>query len=405
MARDDHDRERMRMDVDFTFRPGEGLPLTALEKIRDAGPVFWSEALGAWAVTSYAAVQEVLSDLDRFTSVGTPVEETLGPEGMLLNDTSMHNRMRAVWTRAMSRSAMAARSAELESLARDVLETARRQLDAGETVNLMSVIQQFTLRFVASLFAIPEEQLGAIQQWNQLSTDAPVLELADEGAARARHLAAKQGVYELVRSAVADRHARLQRGEVPEDLVGLMAAAEVRDGITSAMVLDNLFNIIIGSDTTERWIGNAIVRLLTDPGLRAQLRADPGLLEPALQEVMRIDTVAQVIMRRVKAGGAHLGGQTLQGGDQLVLMLGAANSDPAAFENAGAFDIARPAKQNMGFGYGLHNCLGINIARQEAMAFVSALLDVLPDLRLARCDYGETWALWGPRCLEVVSAS
>ena len=116
------------MDVDFTFRPGEGLPLTALGNIRSEGPVFWSEALGAWAVTSYAAVQEVLTDLTRFTSVGTPVEETLGPEGMLLNDTSMHNKMRAVWTKAMSRSAMAARSGELERIARDVLEPVERNL-------------------------------------------------------------------------------------------------------------------------------------------------------------------------------------------------------------------------------------------------------------------------------------
>ena len=391
------------MDVDFAFRPGEGLPQTALEKIRDAGPVFWSEALGAWAVTSYAAVQEVLTDLDRFTSAGTPVEETLGPEGMLLNDTSMHNKMRAVWTKAMSRSALAARSAELERLARDVLEPVRAHLDAGGTVDLMPVIQDYALRFVASIFAIPEERLDVIRRWNQLSSDAPVLELADEGSARAQHLAAKQGVYELVGEAVADRRERLQQGEAPEDLVSLMAAAEGRDGITPKMVLDNLFNIIIGSDTTERWIGNAVVRLAANPQLGEHLRAEPGLLEPALQEVMRIDTVAQVIMRRVKAKQAQLGGQDLAGGDQLVLLLGAANGDPAAFDNAEAFDIARPAKQNLGFGYGFHNCLGINIARQEALAFVSVLLELLPGIRIANCDYGSTWALWGPRCLEVVS--
>ncbi len=388
------------MDVDFTFRPGEGLPLTALEKIRDAGPVFWSETLGAWAVTSYAAVQEVLTDLTRFTSVGTPVEETLGPEGMLLNDTSMHNKMRAVWTKAMSRGAMAARSGELERIARDLLEQVRLQLDAGETVDLMPVIQRYALRFVSSLFAIPEARLDVIVRWSQLSSDAPVLELADEHAAR--HRTAKRDVYDLVDEEVANRRRRLTQGEEPDDLVGLMAAAEGRDGITPAMVSDNLFNIIIGSDTTERWIGNAIVRLLANPSLGDRLRAEPGLLEPALQEVMRIDTVAQVIMRRVKAEDVDLCGQALKGGDQLLLFLGAANGDPASFESAAAFDIDRPVKQNLGFGYGFHNCLGINIARQEAIAFISVMLDMLSGIRIASCDYGDTWALWGPRHLEVV---
>ena len=85
----------------------------------------------------------------------------------------------------------------------------------------MPVIQRYALRFVASIFAIPEERLDVIRRWNQLSTDAPVLELADEGSARAQHLAAKQGVYDLVDEAVADRRERLQRGETPEDLVSL----------------------------------------------------------------------------------------------------------------------------------------------------------------------------------------
>ena len=100
-----------------------------------------------------------------------------------------------------------------------------------------------------------------------------------------------------------------------------------------------------------------------------------------------------------------LGGQTLSGGDQIFLLLGAANADPAAFTDAEAFDIDRPTKQNLGFGYGLHNCLGINIARQEATAFVSVLLELFPDICLTECDYGYTWALWGPRRLEVISSS
>lgn len=388
------------MDIDFSLRPGEGFPVENLHGLLASGPVFWSDALGGWVISSHAAIKEVLSDLSRFTSVGTPVENALGPDGMLLNDTLLHNRMRQVWTKSLSKSVMLARTHELESIAADELSAARRRLETGETIDLVPFIQQFALRFVSSLFAVPIERVDVIQRWAQLSADAPVLEVADDGV-RAAHAAAKQDVYCLVHEAIADRKARFQRGELPEDLVSLMTAAEGVGGITPSHVADNLFNLIIGSDTTERWIGNIIVRLLTDPQVLQSLRDDAGLMESMIQEVMRTDTVVQIIMRRVKPEGAALAGQALNGGDHMYLMLGAANRDAAEHEHPDLFDIRRPIKPNIGFGFGFHHCLGINLARQEAAAFIKMLLDLLPALQLVECDYGTTWALWGPRHLRV----
>ena len=112
-------------------------------------------------------------------------------------------------------------------------------------------------------------------------------------------------------------------------------------------------------------------------------------------------TVAQVIMRCVKEDGVELYGQPMKKGDAIFLMLGAASRDPEAFEAADSFDIDRVQKPLLGFGYGFHHCLGINTARQEAMAFVNALLDALPPLTVVESDFGNNWALWGPRTLMV----
>jgi cytochrome P450 len=212
----------------------------------------------------------------------------------------------------------------------------------------------------------------------------------------------KEEVLDLVRGEITDRRQRLDRGEAPDDLVSLMAAAEGREGITRSVVVDNVFSFVLGSlETTERWIGNCIVRLSSDPELRGLLNADHSQIERFADEVMRVDTVAQVIMRRVKPDGAELGGKQLKGGDPIYVMLGAANADPAQFEHAGKFDMQRTRKLNLGFGFGMHHCLGINIARREAIAFIAVLLEKFPDYVVDECDYGDTWALWGPRRLLV----
>ena len=110
-------------------------------------------------------------------------------------------------------------------------------------------------------------------------------------------------------------------------------------------------------------------------------------------------TVAQTIQRRVREDGVTLAGQRMSAGDAVFVLLGAANRDPAKFADADRFDLHRPAIPHLGFGVGFHHCLGLHIVRLEARVFVEVLLDRLRDLRVAGIDYGDSWALWGPRAL------
>jgi cytochrome P450 len=387
---------------DFELRPNEGLPYSAHRRLREAGPVVWSETLAGWLVSSYEGVRTALSDLTQFTSAGTPVAETLGGEGMLVNDTPLHHTIRAVWAKQVSPSAMAARAKEFERYAANVLEGARARLERGETVDFIPLFRDYAMEFIASSFAVPRDRLVVFQRWSDLSADVPALALAEGSAEQQRHLAVRQDVFDLVHQQIDDRRARFARGENPEDFIALMVAAEGRDGITPSIVVDNLFNFILGAlDTTEKWLGNIMVTLYGDPELLAELRADRSLIEKFNEEVMRFDTVAQTIQRRVREKGAELEGQRLNPGDTLFIMLGAANRDPGKFPEAESFDIRRPALPQLGFGAGFHHCLGLHIVRQEAKTFVNVLLDTFPELRVADADYGNSWALWGPRALHM----
>jgi cytochrome P450 len=388
--------------LDFDYRPDEGLPVAAHRRLREAGQVVWSETLGGWMVSSYDGVRAVLSDLARFTSQGTPIAAAAGAQAMLVTDTPLHNSLRAVWAKHVSKAALALRREELERNAAGVLNAARARLEARESVDFIPLFRQFVMAFIAASFAIPSSRLDVFELWSELSADTPALELVAGSDAQQRHLAAKERVLELVREQVADRRQRLRAGEACDDYIGLMVAAEGQPGITADIVVDNIFNFILGAmDTTEKWLGNIVTRLSANPEAAAQIHADRRLIEPFIDEVMRCDTVAQVIQRRVKQEGVELHGVRMQQGDQIYLMLGAANRDPADFKNPDCFDIRRPQKLNFGFGFGFHHCLGLNIARQEAVAFIGVLLDTLPNLRVAACDYGNSWALWGPRALHM----
>ncbi len=393
------------MQFDFDYRPGEDLPLSAHQRLREAGPVLWCDSLNGWLVSSYEGVRSVLGDITQFTSAGTPVAESLGGEAMLIDDTPMHHTVRQVWAKKVSRASMAGRIAELEANAARVIEAVRPRLEAGEAVDFVPVFRDYVMHFIASSFAVGRDKLAVFERWSQMSADTPALALAEGSPEAARHAAVRAEVQALVRAEIEDRQHRFARGELPEDLIALMVAAEGREGITSPMVHDNLFNFILGAmDTTEKWLGNIVVRLCELPQLRADLVADPALIEPMVEEVMRCDTVAQTIQRKVRGDGAELAGQHLGGGDTVFLMLGAASRDPAEFSEPASFDIHRVPKPNIGFGFGFHHCLGINIARCEAVSFVKLLLERLPPLKVARADYGNSWALWGPRALEVALA-
>jgi cytochrome P450 len=391
-----------RMHFDFEYSPGKALPLTAHRRLRETAPVVWSETLGGWLLSSYDGVRTVLTDLARFTSAGTPIAAAAGAAAMLVTDTPLHNAIRGVWAKQVSKAAIAARQNELKDTAAKVLSGARSQLQAGETVDFIPLFRKFVMAFIASSFAIPPHRLDVFELWSQLSADTPALELVPGSEAQQRHLAAKNRVFDLVREQVADRRQALRNREQRDDYISLMVAAEGQAGITDDIVVDNIFNFILGAmDTTEKWLGNIVARLYASPDRLAEIRADRRLIEPMINEVMRTDTVAQVIQRRVKLEDVEINGVRMKAGDHIFLVLGAANHDPAEFAEADKFDIHRQQKLNLGFGFGFHHCLGINIARQEALVFVDVLLDVLPHLRVAACDYGTSWALWGPRALHM----
>jgi len=172
-----------------------------------------------------------------------------------------------------------------------------------------------------------------------------------------------------------------RRKEPRDDLISRLIA----DGQLSDEELCNIVTLLLfaGYETTESALAVGVFALLQHPAQLAALRADPGKLDAAIEELLRYLTVNQYDTYRTALEDIELGGETVKKGDSVTVSLPAANRDPAKFACPAELDIDRETAGHMAFGFGIHQCLGQNLARVELRAGFSALLGAFPDLGLA----------------------
>jgi len=169
-----------------------------------------------------------------------------------------------------------------------------------------------------------------------------------------------------------------------DDLLSALVAVEQQGELLNEteLVATCMLLLIAGSETTTNLIGNGMLALLRNPGQLAQLRADKEGIRPAVEELLRYDTPVQASFR-VAREATVIAGVPIQAGEMVVMVLGAANRDPAQFPEPNRLDIGRGDRRHLSFAHGPHFCLGAALARLEAQVAITAILERLPGLRLA----------------------
>jgi cytochrome P450 len=169
------------------------------------------------------------------------------------------------------------------------------------------------------------------------------------------------------------------------DLLSAMIAAESEgDRLSHAELITTATLLFVaGHETTSNLIGNAVLALLRNPGELERLRDDPGLIRNAVEEFLRYDSPVQYVAR-ITTEDVEVGGQPIPKGEQLILVVGAMNRDPAQFPDPDRLDVGRPAESNrhLSFSGGPHFCLGASLARLEAQVAIGTLLRRRPNLEL-----------------------
>jgi cytochrome P450 len=346
----------------------------------------------AWVVLGYDAARQALNDpriskdmLAALQDNGDVVAEGLpGPEfarHMLNVDPPDHTRLR----RLVSRAFAPARIAALEPAVRAIARTLLDELDAAGPDAPVDLIEGYSypLPFgvIGELLGIPAADRPRLHAWFQLLLSGWA------GDPPPAAVEASDGIVGYLRELV-----DAKRRRPGDDLVSVLVAAE-DDTLTPQELLSSLFQLVVaGHDTTASLIGNGVVALLDEPGQLEALLADPGRLPAAIEELIRFTAPVPHATFRVTSRPVTLDGVRIPPREQVLVSLGSANRDPRRFPAPDVLDIGRNDGPHLGFGHGIHYCLGAPLARLESRVAFEELLGRHPRLSLAIDRDALAWA-------------
>ncbi len=330
-----------------------------------------------WIVSSYELVREVLSDpkfshsceIGHFpvTHHGQVIPTHPLIPGMFIHmDPPGHTRYRRLLTGEFTVRRAGRLTAHVEAVAAEQLDVMRAHGSPADLVTTFA--KPLVLRVLSRMVGLPYEERDRY---------VPAVNLLHDSDADPAEAAA---AYEQA-GAFFDEIIERRRTQPEDDLIsGLLA-----DGELTSEELRNMVTLLLfaGYETTESALAVGVFALLHHTDQLAALRADPAKLDATIEELLRYLTVNQYHTYRTALEDTKLNGEVIRQGDTVTVSLPAANRDPAKFGCPEKLDIERETSGHVAFGFGIHQCLGQNLARIELRTGLSALLQAFPDLRLA----------------------
>lgn len=368
-------------------------PYPAYRQLRTTAPIYWSDAWGGWVLTRYSDAVAIFKDPRLYSSAGrvnylldqlpaevraaaAPLEQHYAV-GLAHSDPPAHTRMRAILNRAFAARRIEAMRPRIQALVDQLLDEVEAR-GTGQMDIIHDLAYPLPAIVIAEMIGAPAEDRDLFRDWaidvNELFSHGGRVTV--EGVHRAQHSLLEMRSY--IRELIED-HRRQPR----EDLLGLLVAAgDQGETLTEGELLATCVTLFVaGHETTTNVIGNGMVALFNHPDQLALLTAQPGLSDTAVEELLRYDTSVQRGWRIVRED-LDFGGFLFRQGQMVLPMIGAANHDPAQFTDPDRLDITRQDNRHIGFGFGIHFCLGAPLARIEIPVAIYALLARFPTLRL-----------------------
>lgn len=375
-------------DVDFFGREHNRCPYGLYARLRTEAPVqrlVRPDGAVMWLVTRYTDVMAVLKDLrfkKDYRNALTPEQIERIPslpemqarldQHMLSSDPPSHTRLRKLVSKAFTPRLVAQMRPRVQALADALIDAV---LPRGELDLIDDYAFPLPITVIAELLGVPAADREQFRAWSHAavadrSNPDTLVELAG----------ALEACTAYLHALFAER-----RRQPRSDLVTALVTAEEAGGrLSDQELMSTVFLLLVaGHETTVNLIGNGVLALLTNPAELARLRADPALIESAVEECLRYDAPVATSTARFAAEDVEIAGVTIPRGAWVVLALGSANRDGTHFVDPDHFDINRSPDDHAAFGQGIHHCLGASLARLEGQIAIGTILGRLPDLRLA----------------------
>ncbi|HVN83479.1 MAG TPA: cytochrome P450 [Candidatus Binatia bacterium] len=371
--------QRTQLEADFTFNPFDDAtrrdPFALFARARREYPAYRHPGLPIpiTSVFRYADVMAILKDHATWSSRFPPPPgvdpEQLPPPSMLGQDPPEHDRLRGLVNQAFTPRIIRRLEPRMNEIAHELLDAA---LAHGEVDFIQAFTYPLPVIVIAEIIGVPIEDREQFKHWS----DEAVANLGNalfappppDRLQRLARLLDEMGAYF---ARLADERRRAPREDL---LTGLVQAEHEGSRLTQDEMLRMLVLLLVaGNETTTTLISNTVLTLLDHPDAMAQLRRQPELVPSAIEEVLRYCSPVQLDPRMAKRR-VELHGQIVEPGEFVVCWLGSANRDQAEFVDGERFDIAREDNRHLAFGFGVHYCLGSNLARLEAQVALRALL-------------------------------
>jgi cytochrome P450 len=353
-------------------------PYTELARLRHEQPVQRIDMSGmpheeskpVFMVYRHEEVQQMLRDNETFSSaiIIDAFGDVLGKHVMLGMDEPEHGRHRSLVAKAFSQKAMARWEDEL------IGRVGNELIDQFATRGRADLVKEFTFPYptqiIAGLLGLPREDYPQFQRWSISLLSFTI----NPERGRAASLALQEYFTPILEA---------RREEPRDDLISGLAQAEIDGEKLSDEEIFSFLRLLLpaGVETTYRSLGNMLFGLLSDTDQLDAVRADRSLLPQAIEEAVRWEPPLLTITR-VATRDTELGGVPIPAGSSVMPMLGAANRQEDRYPDPDRFDIFRSARAHIGFGHGVHVCLGMHLARLEMRVALNLLFDRLPNLRL-----------------------
>jgi cytochrome P450 len=371
------------------FDPGDpdflADPYPAFAALRERGAVHRHDGLGSVVAVSHAACSEVLRSRDagrvwqdKTPASSFPAFNLLHRNSLLETEPPRHTRLRRLISTAFARGHVGRLRPWVEEVAGRLVGELAAGIEAHGSADLLAhLAAPLPVEVIAELLGVPEPDRHRLQPWSNA-----IVKMYEYGLPAARAAAAERASAEFVAylRELATARARRPGPDLISDLVS------VRDG-SDRLTDDELVGtavllLMAGHEATVNVIGNGVLALLRYRDQWERLVAAPELAPTAVEELIRYDSPLQMFERTATAP-TSVAGHDLAPGDKVAALLGAAARDPAVFAEPDRLDIGRSPNPHLGFGAGIHYCVGAPLARVEIAAALTALTARLPGLRLA----------------------
>jgi cytochrome P450 len=355
-------------------------PFETYRRMRDEAPVYHNPKYDFWALTRYEDVAPALKDFETFSSAkGISLDmikagDLVMPTGKLIiiMDPPEHDRMRKLVNKVFTPRAVVS----LESMVREKVYEAVKALNPASFDAVADFSALFPVEIITTMLGVPREDRQQLRLWLDKGLERHPGKMGPSREGVDAMIASGTYYYELIQQ---------RRAHPQDDMISRLIDIEiVEDGDVRRLddvEIAGFANLLggAGAETVTKLVGNAIVVFAENPDQWQALRDDRDKIPAAFEELLRYEGPSQY-QGRCTARDVTLHGTTIPAGSAVLLINGSATRDERVFPDPDRFDIDRERKfgYNIGFGYGIHSCLGAALARMEARIALEALLDLIP---------------------------